>query len=181
MTNRRQFTVTRDNGGSVFRDDELLSEEKYECHGLDTQDIVYFYEQDFYILSNFSSFALDWKGKRLATSEHAYHWEKFPDRPDIQFMIQTAKSAHAAFGLGQDYKCFRRPDWDNVKERIMKSILLEKVNQHEYVKRKLIATGDRKLVENSWRCAEWGWGPNKDGKNLLGKLWMEVRNEILNK
>lgn len=35
--------------------------------------------------------------------------------------------------------------------------------------------GDRELVEDSWRDDFWGWGPNRDGKNMLGKLWMELR------
>ena len=39
-------------------------------------------------------------------------------------------------------------------------------------------TGDRTLIENSWRDDFWGWGPNRDGQNMLGKLWMEVRAEL---
>lgn len=39
-------------------------------------------------------------------------------------------------------------------------------------------TGDRELVEDSWRDDFWGWGPNRDGQNMLGKLWMELRAEL---
>ena len=46
------------------------------------------------------------------------------------------------------------------------------------MRRKLIATGDRELIEDSWRDDFWGWGPDKDGKNILGKLWMEIREEL---
>lgn len=53
----------------------------------------------------------------------------------------------------------------------------EKASAHEYVSRKLEQTGDRELVENSWRDAFWGWGPNRNGQNMLGKLWMEIRAE----
>lgn len=60
----------------------------------------------------------------------------------------------------------------------MKGILLAKVAQHPYVKKKLLQSGDRELIEDSWRDDFWGWGENKDGANHLGKLWMEVRNEI---
>jgi hypothetical protein len=35
------------------------------------------------------------------------------------------------------------------------------------------------LIENSWRDDFWGWGPNRDGKNQLGKLWMEIRSELV--
>ncbi len=150
-----------------------------ECHGLDTPERVCFYEQDFYVLSNFSSFAIMWDGRDFATSEHLYHWLKFwPVENQLTDDIRTARSAHMAFKLAEANKIFRRPDWDDVKVGLMRDILWEKADQHEYVRRKLLATGDRELVENSWRDCFWGWGPNRDGQNMLGKLWMEVRAEL---
>lgn len=161
-----------------------------EHHGLDTDEIVCFYEQDFYVLSNFSAFSLQWRGRRFDTLEAAYHWERFAtgqaiDRSpalgsmaaDIADSIQFAASAHEAFRLAQDNKSLQRPDWDDVKVGVMKRMLHLKAEQHEYVARKLDQTGDRRLVENSWRDGFWGWGPNRDGKNMLGELWMQVRAE----
>lgn len=148
------------------------------CHKLDTPTQVFFYEQDFYVLSNFSAFRLRWKGHNFDTSEAAYHWEKFPDRADIQFEIETADSAHEAFKIAERLRGFRRPDWDEVKVDVMLDILRAKAAQHDYVRRKLLATGDRELVEDSWRDDFWGWGPNRSGANMLGRLWMEVRAEL---
>ena len=152
-----------------------------ETHKLDTVTQVFFYEQDFYVLSNFSAFTLKWKGLRFDTSEAAYHWEKFYDvnqGQHIKRMIQHAPSAHEAYRIASECKSQRRPDWDAVKVGIMRDILREKARQHEYVHRKLLATGDRELVEDSWRDDFWGWGPNRDGQNMLGKLWMEIRKEL---
>lgn len=152
-----------------------------ECHGLDTPQRVLFYEQDFYVLSNFSAFTLFWDRvelMRFDTSEAAYHWEKFPDHDEIRFGILNAPSAHAAFKLAEQFRDLRRPDWDDVKVDIMRNILRAKASQHEYVQRKLLSTGERELVENSWRDDFWGWGPNRDGQNMLGKLWMEIRAEL---
>lgn len=146
-------------------------------HKLDTDQQVCFYEQDFYVLSNFSSFRLFWKGVDFDTSEAAYHWEKFPDQPQVREAILKARSAHDAYKVAEANKPLRRPDWDLVKVSIMKDILRVKVDQHEYVRRKLIATGDRELIEDSWRDDFWGWGPHRDGQNMLGKLWMQVRSE----
>lgn len=144
----------------------------------DTEEVVYFYEQDFYVLSNFSAFTLMWNGYRYDTSEAAYHVMKFPDRPDVQREIATAISAHEAFKVAERNKALRRSDWDEVKVGIMREVLRAKVQQHEYVRRKLLATGDRKLIEDSWRDGYWGWGPNRDGQNVLGCLWMEIRTEL---
>lgn len=146
-------------------------------HKLDTDDQVFFYEQDFYVLSNFSAFNLRWKGETFPTSEHAYHWEKF-DNGVLADAILAAPSAHAAFKLAQSEKWQRRDDWDDVKVDIMRNILRAKVVQHEYVRRKLLATGDRELVEDSWRDDFWGWGAKRDGQNMLGRLWMEIRAEL---
>lgn len=155
-----------------------------ECHGLDTPERVCFYEQDFYVLSNFSAFTLIWEGLRFDTLEAAYHWEKFraysfvPARIEVQEAIRLAPSAHEAFKIAQEEKFRRVPDWEDIKVYTMACLLRAKVDQHEYVRRKLLATGDRELVENSWRDDFWGWGPNGDGQNMLGKLWMDVRSEL---
>ncbi len=132
---------------------------------LDTNTQVFFYEQDFYVLSNFSSFKIDWKGHRFATSEEVYHWEKFDCEggATVQRAIENAPSAHAAFKIAEARKDCRRSDWDAAKVIIMRDILRAKAAQHEYVRRKLLATGDRELIENSWRDDFWGWGPNRDG------------------
>lgn len=149
-----------------------------ECHGLDTPERVCFYEQDFYVLSNFSAFAIFWSGRRFDTSEHLYHWLKFPHAPELSLEILQAPSAHEAFKIAERHREYRRSDWDEVKVRIMRDILRAKARQHEYVRRKLLQTGDRELVENSWRDSFWGWGPNRNGQNMLGKLWMEIREEL---
>lgn len=165
----------------------LTDEQIDGLRGLDTATRVRFYEHDFYVLSNFSAFNLDWKGLTFPTSEHAYHWEKFgrdddevlPDEiGDVLHAIYSASSAHEAFKLAERNKAARRPDWDEVKVGVMREIIRAKAAQHEYVRRKLLATGDRELVEDSWRDDFWGWGPNRDGQNMLGKLWMQVRAEI---
>lgn len=169
--------------------------ETVECHGLDNARQVFFYEQDFYVLSNFSAFRIYWRGRDFDTSEAAYHWTRFATgscaytegefntgllavRLDTADMIRFASSAHEAFRLAQDSKRYQRDDWDAVKVDIMRDILREKAKQHEYVSRKLLATGERELIENSWRDNFWGWGPNQDGQNVLGRLWMEVREEL---
>lgn len=159
---------------------------RYECHKLDDNRTVYFYEQDFYVLSNFSSFMVSIWGLLFNTSEHAYHWAKFMPDPEygyagqssIQREIALSRSAHDAFKLGEKFKPYRHPQWDSIKVETMRAILRAKVQQHEYVKRKLLDTGERTLIEDSWRDDFWGWGPNKDGQNWLGKLWMEIRDDV---
>jgi hypothetical protein len=146
---------------------------------LDTDTQVFFYEQDCYVLSNFSSFQMKWHNIDFPTSEHAYHWEKFIRcAPEVAERVRFSESAHVAFKIAERNKGLRRKDWDAVKVEIMRRILRAKVEQHDYVRRKLLATGGRELIENSWRDDYWGWGEKRDGQNMLGKLWMEIRAEL---
>ena len=154
----------------------------------DTDKQVFFYEQDFYVLSNFSAFKIifqtgTYSSRWFDTSEQCYHWLKFDHLAGrgVQDLIENANSAHDAFVLAQAHKELRRPDWDEVKVPLMRRILRAKADQHEYVRRKLLATGDRVLIENSWRDSYWGWGENRDGQNMLGKLWMEIRAALQEK
>lgn len=151
------------------------------CHGLDTPGQIFFYEQEFYVFSNFSSFEVNAFGRTFKTAEHAYHWAKFQFHPNLQQIIADSRSAHDAFQFAQDYKLMRRGDWDEVKLDTMKHILWMKTLQHKYVQKKLLESGDRELVENSWRDDFWGWGPLCNGKNALGNLWMDIREEFKEK
>lgn len=145
---------------------------------LDTETQVFFYEQDFYVLSNFSAFSIWWDGFLFATVEHAYHWEKFTGQPETQQRIMSALSAHEAFKMAKSKKDFVQSSWSQKRVNVMRALLRRKAETHEYVRRKLLATGERELIENSWRDSFWGWGENQDGQNQLGKLWMEIRAEL---
>lgn len=149
-------------------------------HGLDNDMQVFFYEHEFYPLSNFSAFRLLWKGTDFDTSEHAYQFEKFQHAEGVMVgeAITQARSAHHAFSIARAHADRVRPDWNDVRVDIMRDILRAKLDQHEYIRRKLLQTGGRSLVENSWRDDFWGWGPNHLGKNMLGRLWMEIRAEL---
>lgn len=146
---------------------------------IDKKEPILFYEREFYVFSNFSSFVIEWEGKLYMTSEHVYHSEKFLDE-GMKELIRKTRSAHDALKLAHANEDKYRLDWNDVRIGIMKKILHVKVSQHPYVKKKLLESGDRELIEDSWRDNFWGWGPDKDGANHLGKLWMEVRGEAIN-
>jgi ribA/ribD-fused uncharacterized protein len=161
-------------------------------HAPDTEHEVRFYGCDFYCLSNFAAFNLVHGGITFMTSEHAYHWEKFNRELEadlterarrtltmIREAIMVAPSAHEALMIARRHETeYRRNDWLDVRVNVMRAILFEKVQQHEYVMRKLMQTGYRKIVEDSWRDAFWGIGPNGDGQNVLGELWMQIRADL---
>lgn len=66
------------------------------------------------------------------------------------------------------------PQWHEIKVAIMEDILLEKTRQHEKVRRVLKNIGDRTVIENSPTDNFWGIGPDGNGQNMLGKIWMKI-------
>lgn len=145
---------------------------------LDNAKQVFFYEQDHYYLSNFSAFKVHYRNRWFDTSEHCYHWMRFEGDPVHGINVRMAPSAHEAYKYAQKWKHEQLSDWEARKIDVMRDILREKARQHEYVRRKLLETEDRELIENSWRDPFWGWGENRDGLNMLGKLWMQIRAEL---
>jgi len=143
------------------------------------EDKIFFYPKEFYVFDNFSSFSVEYNGYVWPTSEHAYQAAKFKGYSDkVIKEIKKSRSAHDAQKIADKHKKLRNPKWCEIKKDIMKDILRCKVEQHPYVLKKLIASKDREIIEDSWRDEIWGWGPYKDGQNLLGNLWMEIRDEF---
>lgn len=143
--------------------------------------IIGFYEREFYVFSNFSSFAIKWRGKVWQTSEHAYQASRFIDQPKIFEKIFRAKSAHEAYKLAQKYKNKKFGDYRDDDLKYMEEILRLKLAQNPYVKEKLLQTKNLLIVEDSPKDSFWGWGKNKKGRNELGKIWMKLRDELRKK
>jgi predicted NAD-dependent protein-ADP-ribosyltransferase YbiA (DUF1768 family) len=60
----------------------------------------------------------------------------------------------------------------------MTEIIRAKYEQHPLVQETLRKSGRRTIVETNATDAFWGWGPDTKGENMLGKIWMKLRDEI---
>ena len=127
-----------------------------------------------FFLSNFFPIEIEYDGRKWKTSEHAYQAMKvtnFAEQEAIRAVEKPGKAAR----LGK--LLLLRQDWEQVKFRIMKEVLISKFSIPE-MKEKLLATGDEELIEgNNWGDQIWGVCDGK-GENWLGKLLMEVRDEM---
>lgn len=136
--------------------------------------------------SNFHPAEVIYDGDTYPTTEHAYQAAKSLDLL-IRKQIREAKYPGDAKRLGQSIErggiVKIRRDWEGVKIPIMKYLLIQKFREDKY-RNKLLATADHVLVEGNWWCDNF-WGNCScdkcieiPGENHLGKLLMEVRNEI---
>lgn len=68
--------------------------------------------------------------------------------------------------------------WYDERVAVMEQILKAKTKQHEDVRETLKRTGNRIIVENSPVDSFWGTGPDGKGENIVGKIWMKIRDSL---
>ncbi|MCU7374866.1 NADAR family protein [Paucibacter sp. O1-1] len=138
-------------------------------------------EEPYGRFSNLFKRPIEFEGEIFETSEHAYQAGK-ARKPQVREWILAAPSpalvAMAAHGL---YWWDIRSDWSKIKFDRMRDVLRAKFSQHEDLRELLLSTGNARLVEAATvdNTVNRTWGEVKGvGKNMLGKLLMEVREEL---
>jgi len=133
------------------------------------------------VLSNLYRRDISFESQIFPTAEHAYQAGK-ARKPAVREWLMSAPSpsllAMAAHGL---YYWDIAPGWSTTKFGRMKAVLLAKFSQHDDLRAILLDTGDARLVESATvdNSVNRLWGEvNGEGQNMLGKLLMEVRQEL---
>lgn len=128
-------------------------------------------------LSNFSTQCEPFyvNGIEYKTVEHFYHAMKFRAEH-----LRVALAQHPLKGIKRYARNLKgiREDWDQVRVVFMKYALRMKFYD-TLLEQKLIATELHYLEEGNWWNDKF-WGVYEgEGLNMLGKLLMEVREEIM--
>lgn len=144
-----------------------------------TPGAVHGFFKDYRWLSNYHLCDIEWYDTKFSSTEAAYQASKIDmiDEANItkfsEFSTMTPSEAKKA---GQLIPI--RKDWDQVKDEIMFKINMIKYLSCPDLKEKLLATGDKELVEDNW----WGdsyWGRNfGEGRNMLGITLMKIRARL---
>lgn len=141
---------------------------------------VRFFTPHFYAFDNFSAYTVEVWGKKFPTVEHAYQWKKYEEsNPQLAREIFDAANPSAVKKISDAHTKEILPAWHDKKVEIMEEILRAKTQQHEKVRKLLVESGTRTIIENSPTDSFWGIGPHGDGKNMVGKIWMKIRNELI--
>ena len=127
--------------------------------------------------SNFSPHPIELKGRIWPTSEHYFQAQKFAGT-EHEEVVRSAKSAMVAARMGRSRERPLRPDWEAVKDEIMREALRAKFTQHAELRSLLLATGKALLVEHTANDRYWADGGDGTGKNRLGQLLMELRDKL---
>lgn len=125
-------------------------------------------------LSNFWVSPIIYSGAEWLTVEHAYQGAK---TLDVQQAESVRNCATPGLAKRMGRKVTKRADWDDVRVTIMHDLLRLKF-QIPYLRTLLLRTGNALLAENNnWNDTFWGICDGR-GQNQLGKLLMQVRDEL---
>lgn len=150
--------------------------------------LFYSVDGEYGCMSNFYPASFVANGLEWKSSEHYYQAHKFMPldnaKPtDEQYalfeLVRSQPTAKACYKTAYQHADKFRPDWPMVKNQIMWAALVHKFDQHPELKQKLVATGEKNLVEHALKDAHFGCGIHHDGRNVLGKMLMTIRGDPL--
>ena len=137
------------------------------------------FEGEYAFLSNFYFSPMIIDNVVYTTNEHFFQAMKSLNPKERQAIV-LAPTPGKAKCLGR--KVSLRKDWEDIKEEMMLTGLRHKFSNPE-LRKKLLATGNEELIERT-TCHDNYWGIcdcetcGGQGKNRLGKLLMQVREEL---
>ena len=130
----------------------------------------------YYFLSNFYERPVFYDGITYQNNEAAFQAQKTLDIEERKQFADLSPSVAKRKGR----KVTLRNDWEEVKFDVMLEICRAKFTQNQDLAEKLLATGDEELIEgNTWGDRIWGM-VDGTGKNWLGKILMQIREELKN-
>jgi len=127
--------------------------------------------------SNFSHHGIEADGLWWKTTEHYFQAQKFTNE-EYKEKIRNAPDPKTAATLGRSRKVKLRNDWEHIKDDIMRKAVRQKFHTHTELQELLLSTGNEEIIENAPGDYYWGCGKDGTGKNMLGKILMEVRIEL---
>lgn len=155
---------------------------------LNNVNVIYSFTLKYDFLSNFYPVDVLYEGAVYPSVEHAYQAAKTTD-PELRIPFQGSAIRSNLMSAGQAKRAGRklglRGNWDPVKIAIMETLLRQKF-ENPHLRKKLLRTGSAFLIEgNNWNDRTWGavFNPNTrdwEGRNLLGSLLMQIREDIRN-
>lgn len=134
--------------------------------------------------SPYTAHAIEIDGVVYPTVEHAYQCQRYTD-PKIIEEIRSARSPVKAWEASSKYKHLQIQDFRERKLEVMKDLMRLKAEQHEEIRTALRDSGTKQIIKHITTYPPgdgfWDDGESGEGLNHMGRMWMEIREEILEK
>ena len=160
--------------------DTIMDTANIYFEGTSGQKINFYEPYDAYgYFCNLSDHPIVFDGLTWPSVEHCYQAQKHADLA-YRERIRHAATCREAIALGRNEASgsYRKDEWMDIRLDVMRQVVFAKFSQHIDLKEKLLATGDAYLSEHTDNDFFWGDGLNGTGKNWLGRIIMEVREQL---
>lgn len=152
-----------------------VSPNKYEPTVTDNKILGFFKEYRW--MSNFHMCKVYVDSITYPSTEHAYQALKTLDHEQ---RVAISKLATAAEAKRAGQRVTKREDWEIYKPVAMMQVCMAKFIQNPDLGHMLQRTNGYYLEEtNDWGDTYWGVVPGRGGMNMLGKVLMAVREQLI--
>ena len=155
-------------------------------------DYIFFYNEkaEYGCFSNFYPCEFDYAGRHYQSSEQYIMAQKALAFWDNDAFFEILKSEpKTAKAIGKKVKKYSDKVWSAIRPQVVRRGIRAKFQQNDDLRKCLLDTGDKILVEAAPHDSIWGIGmdatdpditvPSKwKGQNLLGKTLMRVRADL---
>ena len=135
----------------------------------------------YYLPEEYDTAGQLFRKQTFITSAEAHYQYGKPVKQEVADWIISAPAPHLIAAAAHSLFVFDvRSDWNAVKVDRMRQALRMKFDVHQRYElwKQLIETEDAELIEESNTDAFWGIGKKGTGKNMLGVLLMELRQQL---
>ena len=132
-------------------------------------------------LSNMYTTPLFTNNTWFYSAEAAYQYFKTTDK-SVRYMLSKLNGSQAK-RFFKDNSAYIRPDWFDIRDKVMLAVLFKKFTQNPNLQQLLIDVDPKKLIEvNYWHDTYWGVCVckrcNGNGKNVLGQQLAAVQEAL---
>ncbi len=138
------------------------------------------------MFGNQAQVGLNHNGRWYSSVEHFFQSQKYmPHDPARANAVANLPSPAAAFEAGRDRAYPINPNWDSIRTGIMYQALTAKIRDN-YLAMTALCELPAQLLEDPATAKSihgagddfWGFGPNGQGQNILGKMFLDIKLKI---
>lgn len=133
------------------------------------------------MLSTTSEHSFELAGRTWPSAEHYYQACKYSPEESLNAFSESLlaiSDPSEVFHKGEKWWHKKRPKFKQLQTTLMTRALYSKAQQHPEVKEYLLATGNQLIAESSLYDHYWGIGRDLRGKNMMGRIWMDIRGKL---
>lgn len=130
--------------------------------------------------SNLAPYPIVIEGELWDSTEHYFQFMRFKDiNPTYAQRIRDAATPRQAKMISMEI-ADRPENWSKIRVELLREANIVKYNSYPRLAKLLLSTGNEELIEANPNDDFWGEGADGTGQNMMGRILMEIRENLRN-